>query len=145
MTVSIDFKNFYTQLSSTFSKKGTISGCFATMRRMLKGMWRTQNKYAGWKFELLFLLVFRLLKLRFKYELNWQNTTKTRSFCQYNYYFKKLKIATRRLIETWWKSKIMTRSALKHWGKPSKTCKQAWKTHALVRLTSWLKEVNLLS
>ena len=70
MTVSIDFKNFYTQLSSTFSKKGTISGCFATMRRMLKGMWRTQNKCAGRNFELLFLLVFKMLKVRFKYELN---------------------------------------------------------------------------
>lgn len=46
MTVSIDFKNFYTQLSSIFSKKGAISGCFATMQRMLKGMWRTQNKCA---------------------------------------------------------------------------------------------------
>ena len=145
MTVSIDFKNFYTQLSSIFSKKRTISGCFATMRRMFKGMWRTQNKCAVWNVELLFLLVFRLLKLRFKYELNWQNTIKTRMFCQYNYYFIKLKIATRRFLETWQKSKIMTRSALKHWVKPSKTCKQAWKTHASAWLTPWLKEVNSLS
>lgn len=46
MTVSIDFKNFYTQLSAIFSKKRTISGCFATMRGMLKETWRTQNKCA---------------------------------------------------------------------------------------------------
>ena len=46
MTVSIDFKNFYTQLSAIFSKKRTMSGGVATMQRMLKGKWRTQNKCA---------------------------------------------------------------------------------------------------
>lgn len=65
MTVSIDFKNFYTQLSSIFSNKHSISGCFATMRRMLKGMWRTQNKCAGRNFELLFFTCFQDAKIAF--------------------------------------------------------------------------------